>query len=170
MWPVDLTGAETADATGAAIRAALIGAADAAEGRLLAARVELRGATRLHAALARDPAATTEDIRAELINAGLQDHVWIEKVAVLTRPAIALDEWRAGSDAAAVLLRSVEAEPTPEIATATQAYAAHMLGRMAKLRDALAPDHPAIRAAAGDIPPELVERARNLVLSRLVEG
>ena len=125
---VDLTGAETAEATGAAIRAALIGAADAAEGRLLAARVELRGATRRHAALARDPAATAEDIRAELVNAGLQDHVWIEKVAVLTRPAVALDEWRAGSDAHAVLLRSVEAEPTAEVAAATRAYAAPHAG------------------------------------------
>jgi hypothetical protein len=45
-----------------------------------------------------------------------------------------------------------------------------MLGRVARLRDALGADHPAIRAAAGDIPPDLVQRARDLVLSRLVEG
>ena len=168
--PVDLTGVQTVEARGAAIRTALIAAADAAEGRLLAARVELQGATPLHAALARDPAAIAEEVRAELAGLGLQDHAWIEKVAVLTRPAVALDSWRAGSDAAAILLRSVEAEPTAPVAEAARAYAAHMLGRVAKLREALGPDHPAVRAAAGEIPPELVERARNLVLSRLVEG
>ena len=167
---VDLTGVQTAEGRGAAIRSALIGAADAADGRLLAARVELQGATSLHAALARDPAATVEDVRAELNGLGLQDQVWVEKLSVLTRPAVALDEWRAVSDAHATLLRSVEAEPTAEVAQEVRAYAAHMLGRVAKLRDALGPEHPAVRAAAGDISPELVERARNLLLSRLVEG
>ena len=167
---VDLTGVLTAEARGAAIRSALIAAADAAEGRLLAARVELRGATALHGGLARDPAATAEDVRAELAGLGLHDHVWVEKVSVLTRPVVELDEWRAGSDAAATLLRVLEAEPTDAVAGAAQDYASHMLGRVARLRDALGADHPAVRAAGGEIPPELIERARNLVLSRLVEG
>ena len=132
--------------------------------------MELHGATALHGALARDHAATTEEIKAEIRGLGFEHQVWIEKVAVLTRPVIALDAWRAGSDAAAALLRSLQSEPTPAVAGAAKDYAAHMLGHVAKLRDALGPDHPAVRAAAGDIPPELVERARNLVLSRLVEG
>ena len=167
---VDLAGVQTAEARGAAIRAALQDAADSAGGRLLATRVELCGATPLHGALARDPAATTEEVRAEIAGLGLQDQVWIERVAVHTRPVLALDDWRAGSDAAAALLRSIEAEPTPPVTGAVQEYAAHMLGKMAKLRETLGPDHPAVRAAAGDIPPELVERARHLVMSRLVEG
>ena len=96
--------------------------------------------------------------------------MWIEKVSVLTRPTVALDEWRTGSDAAATLLRAIEAEPTAPVAGAVQEYSRHMLDRVAKLRDALGPEHPAVRAAAGDMSPELVERARNLVLSRLVEG
>ncbi len=167
---VDLRGVQTADARGAATRAALQRAADRAEGRLLAVRVELHGATPLHGMLARDPTATAEEVRAEIAGLGLQDHVWVEKVSVLTRPVLALGEWRAGSDAAAALLRSLEAEPTPQVSTAAREYAVHMLGRIAKLRETLGPDHPAVRAAAGEIPPELVERARNLVLSRLVEG
>ena len=168
--PVDLTGVLSAEARGAATRAALQTALEAADNRLLAARIELHGATPLHASLARDPAATAEEVRAEIATLGLQDEVWIEKVVVQTRPVIALDTWSAGSDAAAALLRSLQAEPTPAVAAAAKEYAAHMLGHIARLREALGPDHPAVRAAAGDIPAELVERARNLVLSRLVEG
>ncbi len=167
---VDLSGVQTAAARGARIRAALQQAVERTDGRLLAARMELHGATPLHAALARDPAATAEEVGAEIAGLGLQDQVWVEKVAVLTRPVVALDDWRAGSDAAATLLRTLEAEPTEAVAAATRDYAAHMLGRIARLREVLGPDHPAVRAAAGDIAPELVERARDLVLSRLVEG
>ena len=53
---------------------------------------------------------------------------------------------------------------------AARAYATAMLDRAMKLREHLDPQHAAVRAAAGDIPAELVERARNLVLSRLVGG
>ncbi len=168
--PVDLASVDSAETMGVRLRAALTEAVAAAGGRLLAARVSLRGATPLHAGLARDPGATWESVRAELGGLGLQDEVWLEKVEVATRPAIDLESWRAGSDAAATLLRSVENEPTPAIIGQAQDYASHMLGRVARLRDALGPDHPAVRAAAGDIPFELVQRARDLILARLVEG
>jgi predicted phosphodiesterase len=168
--PVDLAGVDDMDTAGARIRSAIAAAATAAQGRLLAARVLLRGATALHAALARDPGATWEGVRTELAGLGLGGDVWLEKVEVATRPAIELDDWRAGSDAAATLLRSVESEPTPQITELARDYAGHMLGRLPRLREALGADHPAVRAAAGDIPPELVARARDLILSRLLEG
>ena len=164
---IDLAGQSDMEAAGARIRAALAAASEAAGHRLLAGRVELRGATSLHAALTRDPAATREQVRAELHGLGLGGQVWLEKVDIATRPELDLEQWRAGSDAAATLLRSVEAEPTPPVAAATQEYAAHMLGRTARLREDLGEDHPAVRAARGDIPPELVTRARDLVLARL---
>ncbi len=167
---VDLAGVEDRDALAARLRAAVVAAAELAGDRLLAARVVLRGATALHAELVRDPVATREGVRAEIAGLGLGDQVWVEKVDLDTRPAIDLETWRAGSDAAATLLRSVESEPTPPIAQQAQEYAAHMLGRVARLREALGPEHPAVRAAAGEFPPELVRRARDLVLSRLVEG
>jgi exonuclease SbcD len=168
--PVDLAGVDDRETMHARIRTAVSEAMDRAGDRLLAARVELRGATPLHGGLMRDPEATREAVRAEIIGLGLSEAVWLEKVEVTTRPAIDLTEWRAGSDAAAILLRSVEAEPTPPIAEQTREYATHMLGRATRLREALGPDHPAVRAAAGDIPLDLVQRARDLVLSRLVEG
>ncbi len=167
---VDLSDTPDLEAMGALVRAAVTRAVEQAGDRLLAARVELRGASTLHAALMRDPAATRERIRAEITGLGLSEHLWVEKVEIATTPAIDLAEWREGSDAAATLLRSVESEPTPPITNLARDYAGHMLGRVAKLREALGADHPAVRAAAGDIPPDLVERARNLVLSRLGEA
>ena len=167
---VDLAGVDGRETVGARIRSSLSEAVAAADGRLLAARVSLHGATPLHASLACDTGATWEAVRAELNGLGLQDEVWLEKVEVATRPAIDLEAWRAGSDAAATLLRSVESEPTPEITDKAREYAAHMLGRVARLRDALGPDHPAVHAAAGQVPVDLVQRARDLILARLVEG
>ncbi len=167
---VDLAGVDGMEACGAQVRAAVAAAAEAAGERLLAARVELRGATPLHAALAADPGATRERVRAEIAGLGLADHVWIEKVAITTRPAIDLERWRDGSDAAATLLRAIEADPTPAVAGEARDYAAAMLNRLTGLRDTLGPDHPAVRAAAGALPPELVQRARDLVLARLVES
>ena len=168
--PVDLAGVDSAEVMGARVRSALSEAAGAAGGRLLAARVSLRGATSLHASLARDAGATWEGVRAELAGLGLVHDVWLEKVEVVTRPAIDLESWRAGSDAAATLLRSVETEPTAKVTDQARDYASHMIGRVARIRDALGPDHPAILAAGGTVPQELVQRARDLILARLVEG
>ena len=148
----------------------MLAAAETAEGRLLAARVVLQGATPCHASLAQDPEATREVVRAELIGLGLGEQVWLEKVEVRTGPTHDLESWQAGSDAAATLLRVVQAAPSPEVAAAAQDYAKHMLGRAARLRDALGADHPAVRAAAGEVPPDLLQRARALLLARLVEG
>ncbi len=117
----------------------------------------------------RDPVATRETVRAEIAGLGLGEQVWVEQVQIATRPAIDLEHWRTGSDAAATLLHSVESEPTQPIREQARDYAAHMLDRVARLREALGPDHPAVRATAGDIPPDLVQRARDLVLARLVE-
>ncbi len=166
---VDLAGADTDATLGERIRASLLSHAEAAGDRLLAARVELVGATPLHARLMRDPAATREEVRAELGGLGLGERVWLEKIVIGTTPSIDLSTWRASSDAVAVLLRCLEDEPSAPITEQARDYATHMLGRAARLREALGPDHPAVRAASGDIPPELVRRARDLVLSRLVE-
>ncbi len=168
--PVELGGADDLEAVGARVRAALLAAVDTAEGRLLAARVALHGATPHHAGLAQDPEATREMVRAELTGVGLGSQVWLERVEIATRPTHDLDTWRAGSDAAATLLRAVEAAPAPAVVAAAQDYARHMLGRAARLRDALGANHPAVRAAGGEVPPELLERARHLLLARLVEG
>ena len=52
-----------------------------------------------------------------------------------------------------------------------QGYAAGVLDKAANgLRQALGPDHPAVRAAQGQVPPELLRRARDLLLARLAQG
>jgi len=46
-----------------------------------------------------------------------------------------------------------------------------MLDRGAgRLRQALGPEHPAVLAAEGRLPPELLQRARDLLLARLAQG
>jgi hypothetical protein len=52
---------------------------------------------------------------------------------------------------------------------AVESYAATLLDRAGGLRQLLGPDHPAVRAAAGDLPPELLLRARDLLLARLAQ-
>ncbi len=88
----------------------------------------------------RDPGATRERVRAEAAGLGLGELLWLERVEVATRPAVDLAEWRAGSDAAATLLRSVEAEPTPQVTEAARSYAATMLDRAMRLREELGPE------------------------------
>ena len=48
-------------------------------------------------------------------------------------------------------------------------YFAGLLDKASGLRPALHPDHPAVLAAAGVVAPELLARARNLLLARLAE-
>src|SRR5690606_31538601 len=63
--------ADCLEVVGGALEAARL----EADGRLLAARVVLTGATHAHAALARDPRQTREEIRARAIESG-GEGVW----------------------------------------------------------------------------------------------
>lgn len=65
------------------------------EGRLLAARVEVRGACRAHAALAAEPLKWTNELRAAAHDAGA-GRVWLEKIKLRTSPEAALDDARLG--------------------------------------------------------------------------
>lgn len=166
---VDLAGVATQEAAGDRIRAALLAGADAAEGRLLAARISLRGATPLHSWLAQDPGATHERIRAIAAAAGLEDELWIEQIDIVTRLSVDLSALRDGADGMALLLRTLEEAPSDAVAAEVAAYAGKMLGKAPRLREALGPEHVAVRALAS-LPPDLVQRARDLVLARLAEG
>ena len=61
-------------------------ALDAADGRLLAARIVLTGATPAYATLARDIGATREKLRAEAMALAGPEHLWIESVVVNLAP------------------------------------------------------------------------------------
>lgn len=168
---VDLAGVTDPDAMGARIRTALGDAHTAADGRPLAARVVLLGETVLHAGLARDPEATRQAVLAEATNVGLGDALWLEKVEIATRARLDRDAV-ARPDAVSTLMRAIEAqaEMPGAAAASAQDYARHMLGHLPSLRPALGGAHAAIRAAAGDVSPELMEQARNLLLAMLDEG
>jgi len=161
------------------IRQTVGAAVDAAEGRLLALRLTLEGPCAAHAALARDPLATREQARAAGLEVAEEDAFWIEAVQIGTRPPGGLAGAAAPGDArgdaqkdalgrllGAIEALSAEAEGTTAGAS-LQAYAAALLDRAGGLREALGPEHPAVLAAEGRPPPDLLQRARHLLLSRI---
>lgn len=81
---VDASALVDVDEVATAAASALAGAVEEAEGRLLAARVRVVGASSAHAALLRDARRLEWDLRA---SAG--DGAWIEKVQVRTAPVAA---------------------------------------------------------------------------------
>jgi DNA repair exonuclease SbcCD nuclease subunit len=88
-------------------RVALGLARDQADGRLLAARLEVGGATRAHAALEAERDRVVNQLRSFSLDQ--VDELWLEKIALRTRPAVALDELRASEGFVGELLRSVAA-------------------------------------------------------------
>jgi len=153
----------------ALVRAAVGEAVERADGRLLALRVVLSGASIVHAALAGAAADTREMVRAELL-AAAGEEAWLEGVQVETSPRLAREAMRARTDAFGALVRSIEAVEGATLAGGLRAYAADMLGKAAGLGEAVGEGHPAVRLAAGEVPEDLLRRARDLLLARLAEG
>ncbi|MDD5390272.1 MAG: DNA repair exonuclease [Gallionellaceae bacterium] len=98
----------------ARIGAALVEAAATSEGRLLAARVVLIGATDLHGFLKRD----LPGLRAECVNQAqsVPDGIWIEKVEVRTTPRQNLAELAARDDLTRIVLETLEQAAAGELA------------------------------------------------------
>jgi DNA repair exonuclease SbcCD nuclease subunit len=152
----DVTGCDTQEQALERVQAALQAEFDAAEGRGLAARVTLAGATSLHGTL------ETQDLRANVLNEARQlgPNLWIEGVELRTRPLRAALEDR--GDALGALARRIDA--------LAAAPPDGLLGEWpAQLRDKLPPgalpdDHPL------KDPHRILARARDLLLARLAEG
>jgi DNA repair protein SbcD/Mre11 len=160
----DLAGAADEEEALSRIRHEIAVALEVADGRMLAARLRLTGATPAHAALARDAGATREKIRGEALAAGGADVLWLEQVEIATTAPASV---QAPEGAVALLLRQIEAADTGALVAALQPYAASLLDRATGLRDALGEQHPALLAAAGTLDPDLLEQARMLLLARL---
>ncbi|MGI8568720.1 MAG: metallophosphoesterase family protein [Methylocella sp.] len=89
-WTVEdvtLTGMETREALLPAVRESIERAFSGCDGRALAMRLCLVGATLLHAELAATAPSVREEI--ETLAAGIASDIWIEKVEVRTSPAAA---------------------------------------------------------------------------------
>jgi len=111
---VDVSDEDNNAAVYARIGAALARAAVEAEGRLLAARIVLVGATTLHSALKRD----LPGLRAECINQAqsVLDGIWIEIVEVRTTPRQNLAELAARDDLTRIVLETLDQAAVGELA------------------------------------------------------
>ena len=100
---------------------------------------------------------------------GGAEAIWLEHVAVATRPALDLDALRGRSDMVGLLVREIEAADAGDLGTLLQPWIGGLLDRAGVLRGALGPGHAAVQAADGTLPADLLERAKALLLARLVE-
>jgi exonuclease SbcD len=161
---VDLTGVADEDAALALVRRTLTEALNAADGRLLAARIVLTGATAAYATLARDIGATREKLRAEALALAGPERIWIEGVAVNLAPP------RSRGALPDILASAIGRLDAADLGPSTKKYCRDLLDRASGVRDSLNPDNLAVLAAANEeLPPELLERARNLLLARLAQ-
>jgi DNA repair exonuclease SbcCD nuclease subunit len=164
---VDLSGAENESAALERLQAPLAAAVTAAQGRLLALRIELSGACAAHAALAADPTGLREQLRAEAVALAGGAELWLEEVRLATRP-LASPTPRDG--ALGTLLAAIDGPLSAELAAALREHATALLTKAGMARSRLPPDHPALRLAAGEIPDEWLDRARAMLRARLGEG
>ncbi|MDJ0390591.1 DNA repair exonuclease [Roseomonas sp. E05] len=168
---VDCSGAADLEQVLSRVRHALGTALGDVGGRLLALRLALEGDCAAHAALARDPLGTRERVRAAGLEVAEEDAFWIEAVRIGTHPPSGSAIPRPEGDAVGRLLGAIEAlsggAESTALTTAVQSYAAALLDRAGGLREALGAEHPAVLAAEGHLPAELLQRARQLLLSRL---
>ncbi len=130
---VDVARARTTDDVVDAARAALVGAADEADGRLLAARVELVGETPCHAAIERAREAVEADVRASAND--LLGAAWVERVVFRTAPEGSRDDARRRDDAVGRLVRGIDELRGDEAALAALVAEAGLPDLDAKLRD-----------------------------------
>lgn len=160
---VDAAGARTLDDVLDALRPRLEAALRAADGRLLAARLRVTGATPAHAALERNRERFTAEARALALDVG-GDELWLEKIQVLTVPELDLAALRRRDDPVgqvAAALSALRAQPE-----ALEALAAELGELRAKLPGELLEGPDAVRLDAAAIP-ELLDDVERLLLSRL---
>jgi exonuclease SbcD len=161
---VDVTEAPDEDAVLARMRASLTDALNAADGCLLAARIRLTGTTQAYATLNRDIGYTRDKLRAEALVLASPERIWIESVSVnVTAPG-----------SRGTLPNLLESEIArldfADLGMSAAKYSNDLLDRAGGLRAELGDDHPAVMTASkNELPPGLLERARNLLLARLAE-
>ncbi len=127
-------------------------ARDEAEGRLVAARLVVDGATRAHADVAGGRDRVVGELRARALDFG--DALWLEKIELRTRPPVALDELRASEGFVGELLRAVdEARRDPALAAELRAQLQPLVE---KLGDELPGDDVDVAALLDEVEAHLV--------------
>ena len=141
---VDLTGAEDEDAAFARVRPVVGEALQAADGRLLEARVVLQGACSAHAALARSSATREKCYVAKCLRLVAQTQCGSRTSALATRPALHITALRARTDMVGLLMREIEAASAADLVAPLQAWITGLLERAGVLRAALGETHAAV--------------------------
>lgn len=177
-WPLDVLrwaqvevdAAELGDVDGVvdAVGAQLAREADGADGRLLAARVRVVGASSAHGALLADPEGLSHAVRGVALELLGHEAAWIESVRVDTRQPMDLEAVRQRDDALGGLARSLAALPDgaealAELADELAALTAKLPAPVREGPEGLRLDDPALLA-------ELVRDAEQLLLPRLLEA
>jgi len=162
---VDVEASSSADATVEPVRRALERELGASDGRLVAARLVLEGASQAHAELTREPERWIHEYRAQASAQG-SPGVWLEKVEVRTRRPVDLARQLERDDALGDLLRSIaRLESAPLELESLAAEFADLKSRLpvelTSGDDALDPTRPAVLEAAL---PDVVE----ILLGRLL--
>jgi predicted phosphodiesterase len=167
---VDLPPDADEDAALTLARTRLQQAHDKAGGRLLATRLVLAGACAAHASFSADPHAAREKLRTEAMTIAGPDAVWTETITLATKPVTDFATLRNREDATGRLVCALETIDAAQLGAVVKSYAEKLLGQAPWPRMEFDKDHPAIQAAAGEISPELIRRARDLLLARIAEG
>jgi DNA repair exonuclease SbcCD nuclease subunit len=156
---VPLAGVENEAGAIKGIREALSGAVAAAEGRLLATRIHLTGATALHGSLHRDAQHWRAQVQALAQDFG-EESVWLERLRVGTRPVYDLAELAARDALTKTVLETLE--------TATHDLPA-LPDDITEMLDVLPPELRAEVAAEWDPDqrPALMEEVRAIILEAL---
>ena len=156
---VPLAGVENEAGAIKGIRESLAGAIAAAEGRLLATRIHLTGATALHGSLHRDAQHWRAQVQALAQDFG-EESVWVERLRVGTRPIYDLAELAARDALTKTVLETLE--------TATHHLPA-LPDDITEMLDVLPPELRAEVAAEWDPDqrPALMEEVRAIILEAL---
>ncbi len=160
---VDLAGCERIDGIRDRVREALEQDRRAAEGRPLAARIILEGATPLHARLHRDAGHLREELRA--LAADLGD-VWLEKLSIFSRPVVESRETQDSDSPLAGLMHAIRQvrldasllELVPEFEALRTKLPAELLGAA----DPFCPDEEGLATLRDDV--------SELLTAKLQEG
>lgn len=154
---VDIAGLRDEPALHEAVRAALAPIVGACEGRPLALRLRMIGATGLHARLVADRERLTEELQA--VASALSDQVWIEKIVL---------ETRAPANPGTLGLPLADLEEAFAAVAARPEFCQELAGHLNTIRGK-APREALEPGAESDIETTLAQ-ARDLILSRLAAG
>jgi DNA repair exonuclease SbcCD nuclease subunit len=165
--PVVLTEDSSEDAALNQVRAALAAALEQADGRLLAARIELSGVSIAHDSFSRDLGAAREKIRDAAISVAGPGMIWTEMIDIATRPPIAITDPETRNDATGQLIQALQTDTGSEVADVVREYAGVMLEKANTLRGVLGSEHHAVAVATDAGLADVVQRARDLLLGML---